>query len=79
MNELIGILQNFIELKSIAVQANNSSELVNIGYTLKDMNSQKVHNKVLHESDIPNKSSQKCSYCNSTGYYAKTCKLNPKN
>ncbi|CAG8791107.1 25234_t:CDS:2, partial [Gigaspora margarita] len=43
------------------------------------LDSQKIHNKVLHESDITNKLPQKCSYCNNTGHYAKTCKLYPKN
>ncbi|CAG8780658.1 4793_t:CDS:1, partial [Cetraspora pellucida] len=43
--------------------------------------SQKIleSNKVLHESDITNKSIRKCSYCNNTGHYAKTCSLNSNN
>ncbi|CAG8778701.1 18433_t:CDS:2, partial [Racocetra fulgida] len=52
--------------------------------SLEDINKpgpQKIHesNKVLHESDITNKSTHKYSYCNNTGHYAKTCSLNPNN
>ncbi|CAG8604191.1 4786_t:CDS:1 [Cetraspora pellucida] len=43
--------------------------------------SQKIleSNKVLCKSDITNKSTHKCSYCNNTSHYAKTCSLNPNN
>ncbi|CAG8790325.1 16714_t:CDS:2, partial [Racocetra fulgida] len=43
--------------------------------SLNDINqssSQKTNKKILHESDITNKSLRKCSYCNSIRYYAKT-------
>ncbi|CAG8853415.1 23148_t:CDS:1, partial [Gigaspora margarita] len=46
-----------------------------------ELNSYKISksNKALKESDVTNKSTCKCSYCNNTDYYANTCELNPKN
>ncbi|CAG8807006.1 17918_t:CDS:1, partial [Gigaspora rosea] len=46
-----------------------------------ESNSHKISksNKALKESDVTNKSTRKCSYCNNTSHYANTCELNPKN